>query len=303
MRTNHSHKNFSSALGILLTLAGGILWGFSGACGQFLFTHKAVVSTWLVPVRLLTAGVLMVLFLILTEGKHAFAVWKDRRDALELILFGVFGMSACQFTYFTAIQYSNAGTATVLQYIGPAFVMLWICVRGSRRPTVIECSALALALIGAFLLATHGSLDSLALSPKGLAWGLTSAVTLAIYTLTPMRLLKTFTSVEIVGWGMLIGGILLCGVFRPWEIGVAVDAGLIGGMAGVILCGTILAFPLYFSGLKRIGPGKGSMISAIEPVSAAVFGVAWLGNMMTVHDVIGFACILTMVVLLAAAKD
>ncbi|MBR3867636.1 MAG: EamA family transporter, partial [Butyricicoccus sp.] len=91
-----------------MTLAGGILWGFSGACGQFLFTHKAVVSTWLVPVRLLTAGILMVLFLILTERKRAFAVWKNRRDALELVIFGVFGMSACQFTYFTAIQYSNA---------------------------------------------------------------------------------------------------------------------------------------------------------------------------------------------------
>ena len=300
MQTKNSKENF---LGIVLTLMGGILWGFSGACGQFLFTHKAVVSTWLVPVRLLTAGILMVLFLLLTERKRAFAVWKSRRDALELVIFGVFGMSACQFTYFTAIQHSNAGTATVLQYIGPAFVMLWICMRGGRRPTTIECIALALALTGAFLLATHGSMDSLALSPKGLAWGLTSAVTLAVYTLTPMRLLKTFTSIEVVGWGMIIGGILLCAVFRPWEVAVAVDPGLIGGMAGVILCGTILAFPLYFSGLKRIGPGKGSMISAIEPVSAAVFGVVWLGNAMTVHDLIGFACILSMVVLLAGTKD
>lgn len=295
----NSEKNFSAVLGVLLTLAGGVLWGFSGACGQFLFTQKAVVSTWLVPVRLLTAGILMVLFLFLTEGKRALAVWKNKRNAVELLVFGIFGMSACQFTYFTAIQHSNAGTATVLQYIGPAFVVLWICVRGGRRPRPIECIALVLALTGAYLLATHGSPDTLALSPKGLAWGLTSAVTLAIYTLTPMRLLKTFTSIEIVGWGMLIGGILLCAVFRPWEVAVTFDLGLLGGMTGVILCGTILAFPLYFSGLKRIGPGKGSMISAIEPVAAAVFGVVWLGNAMTVHDIIGFVCILTMVVLLA----
>ena len=69
------------------------------------------------------------------------------------------------------------------------------------------------------------------------------------------------------------------------------------------LLGSIAAFTLYFSGVRRIGPGKGSMISAIEPVSAAVFGVLWLGNIMTVHDLIGFACILTMVVLLARSKD
>ena len=45
------------------------------------------------------------------------------------------------------------------------------------------------------------------------------------------------------------------------------------------------------------------MISAIEPVAAAVFGVLWLGNTMTAHDLIGFACILTMVVLLARSKN
>ena len=47
MRTKNAKENF---FGVLLTLAGGILWGFSGACGQFLFTQKGVVSTWLVPV-------------------------------------------------------------------------------------------------------------------------------------------------------------------------------------------------------------------------------------------------------------
>ena len=300
MRTENAKENF---LGVLLTLTGGILWGFSGACGQFLFTRKAVVSTWLVPVRLLTAGVLMLLYLILTRGKRIFAIWKDARDVRDLLLFGFFGMTGCQFCYFTAIQYSNAGTATVLQYLGPALILVWICLRGKRRPTAVECVALALALTGALLLATHGSLHALALSPQGLFWGLLSALFLAVYTLAPIRLLTVYDSVEIVGWGMLIGGVVLCAVFRPWETAVPVDPGLLGGMAGVILLGSIAAFTLYFSGVRRIGPGKGSMISAIEPVAAAVFGVLWLGNTMTGMDLAGFACILTMVVLLARSKS
>ena len=39
--------------GVLKVFAGGCLWGFSGACGQFLFQNKGMVSSWLVPVRLL----------------------------------------------------------------------------------------------------------------------------------------------------------------------------------------------------------------------------------------------------------
>ena len=46
-------------LGILITLAGGCLWGLSGACGQFLFSEKNACSDWLVPIRLVTAGFLL----------------------------------------------------------------------------------------------------------------------------------------------------------------------------------------------------------------------------------------------------
>ena len=34
--------------GIMMTLAGGGLWGFCGSCGQYLFQYKEVTSGWLV---------------------------------------------------------------------------------------------------------------------------------------------------------------------------------------------------------------------------------------------------------------
>ena len=44
--------------GTILTITGGILWGISGVCGQFLFQNKEVTASWLVPIRLVTAGLL-----------------------------------------------------------------------------------------------------------------------------------------------------------------------------------------------------------------------------------------------------
>ncbi|MFR5718562.1 MAG: hypothetical protein ACLUD9_07660 [Anaerotignum faecicola] len=46
--------------GICLTLAGGICWGLSGCFGQYLFQKKDITADWLVMVRLLLAGVLLV---------------------------------------------------------------------------------------------------------------------------------------------------------------------------------------------------------------------------------------------------
>ena len=40
-------------IGIIITLLGGIFWGLSGACGQYLFEYKNVIANWLVPLRLL----------------------------------------------------------------------------------------------------------------------------------------------------------------------------------------------------------------------------------------------------------
>ena len=66
-----------------------------------------------------------------------------------------------------------------------------------------------------------------------------------------------------------------------------------------VILGTILTFTLYLDGVRRIGPARGSMISAVEPVSASLFAVCWLGTPLTGVDFVGFACIFAMILLLA----
>lgn len=285
--------------GFLMAFAGGCLWGFSGACGQFLFSVRGLTSEWLVPWRLMIAGTLMVLWVLFRRGREAFAIWRKPRHARLLIVFGLFGMTGCQYTYFTAIQHSNAGTATVLQYLGPTLIMLWLCLRSRRAPRPIEVLVIALDLVGIFLLATHGSLHSLALSRQALFWGLLSAVFVAVYTLAPVELLARYDSVSVVGWGMFIGGVVMLAWKRPWTMGVAVDGQIALVLGAIIALGSIAAFTLYLEGVKRIGPAQGSLVSSVEPVSAALFAVFWLGVRLTATDLIGFACILATIVILS----
>jgi len=44
--------------GIILAIAGPLLWGFSGIAAQYLFTVDQVSPQWLVGIRMLGAGVL-----------------------------------------------------------------------------------------------------------------------------------------------------------------------------------------------------------------------------------------------------
>ena len=136
--------------------------GVSGTVAQYLFQHRHFNTEWLTSVRLLVSGALLLGIAYRKEKGRIWAVWKDRRDRIPLLLFGVFGMLGVQYTYFAAIEYGNAA-ATVLQYLVSDHYML-LAIRAKRIPSGKELLAVLLAVAGTFILVTHGNAGSLSIS-------------------------------------------------------------------------------------------------------------------------------------------
>ena len=285
-------KTAAEMIGIIITITGGILWGLSGTCGQFLFEHKGITAKWLVPVRLTTAGLVMLLYFIGREKEEAFRIWKAKRDIVDILVYGIAGLMLCQFTYFYTIELSNAGTATVIQYLAPAIIMVLVCMGEKRMPKIPEVLALVLAVFGIFLIATHGNVHQLAISKETLVVGLISAGTVVVYNLQPKRMLTMYSAPYILAWGMAIGGIVLGLIFKPWEYTVQFDLGVILAMFGVIGLGSIGGFSLYMQGVKMIGPGRASLYSCVEPIAATLLSAVWLKVPFAAIDLVGFACIM-----------
>ena len=78
-----------------MTAAGGLLWGFSGCCGQFLFETRQVQAGWLVALRLFFAGLLLVLAGFALNGRGNLRIFRSRRDTRRLLLFAFCGISFC----------------------------------------------------------------------------------------------------------------------------------------------------------------------------------------------------------------
>ena len=285
--------------GIICALAGGALWGFSGTIGQYLFLEKQMNSQWLTMVRMLVAGVLLLLMVAVHEPGALTAVWRHPRDAARLILFAVLGLMTCQYTYMTAISYSNSATATALQYLGQALILLVTCIRIRKLPDRRESMALLLALAGVFLLTTHGRFGSLVLSPRALLWGMGAAVSCMLYTLLPGRLLSRYGSMAITGYGMLIGGVALGAFTGAWRMKVALDGGAVLGVAAIAVLGTAAAFALYLQGVQNLGGVRASLFACTEPVSAAVIASLWLGTEIALIDWLAIGLILAMAILIA----
>lgn len=285
--------------GMASTLIGGICWGFSGACGQFLFQNYTITSEWLSTTRMLSAGLLLIIIGFFKDKHKMISIWKNGKDALHLILFAVFGLMFSQYTYMTAISHSNAGTATVLQYLGPVMIMIVVCIKHKRLPSIKEALAIFLALMGTFLLATHGNIASLSLTLQGLIWGLLAALGMMLYTLLGGNIVSKYGSITATGYGMLIGGLVLGSITGSFTFSTVLDINALLALMGIILLGTLSAYSLYLTGVSLIGPVKASLIASIEPVSAAVFAFLWLGTSFTLIDILAFILILATVFLLS----
>ena len=274
--------------GMLSTFVGGTLWGVNGVMGNYLFLH-----------RLILAGFLLLGYLYYKKGSKIFDILKNPKDLLQIVLFGLIGMLGTQYTYFSAIQFSNAAIATVLTYFGPTLVLIYMCLREKRKPLKYEIVSICLSSFGVFLLATHGDITSLQISFKALVWGILSALSVVFYTVQPESLLKKYGASIVVAWGMMIGGIFITFVTKPWNINVIFDFVTFLVLMLIIVFGTIIAFILYLTGVNIIGPTKASIIACIEPVAATICAILFLGVRFDFLDLIGFICIISTIFIVA----
>lgn len=289
-------------IGIILTLLGATLWGVSGTSVQFVGNFRNMNLEWLLTMRLITAGLLTVLYGWIRQGNAIFNVFRNWRDTLGLIIFGVFGMALCQYTYFRSIVIAGAGIATVLQYLAPSMIIIYLLVRYGKRPSTGEIISVILALVGTICLMGNNGFSFESFRSDVLFWGLLSAVGVAVYSVSPVRLLATYGTIPIVGFGMLLSGLVAAVLFQQPHSYATWDVWTVVGCFNVVFLGTIVSFNAYLEGVKRIGAVSGSILSSIEPISAAFFGWALLGNQFNWVGILGMAMIIATVIIIALEK-
>ncbi|MCO7176395.1 DMT family transporter [Sporolactobacillus kofuensis] len=296
-------RSWKRAFGIGLVLSGATLWGISGNVAQYLFESEQINAGWLTSVRMITAGLLLLVFTLLSKDRQlTWMIWMQKRTASALLIFGVFGMIGAQYTYFEAVAAGNAATATLLQYLSPVLIMIYLVIRRRRRPSVTELLAVFMALLGVFLIVTKGHPDQISIAPAAVFWGLLAALGGALYSTQPGKILKEYGAGVVVSWGMLIGGTVMSLFYSPWHVDHSFSLNEIVGVSFVIVFGTLLAFYLFLASLKYLNPIETSLLGCAEPLSAALVSVVWMHVPFTLFDWVGMVCIIGTVVTLTFAK-
>ncbi|MCD5191798.1 EamA family transporter [Enterococcus casseliflavus] len=278
-------------VGIVYACSAAALWAVSGIAGQILFTKYGISANWLVSTRLVLSGCLL-LSIGLKDRARLISPFREKKDFIQLLLFSFLGMFLVQFTYFKTIEQSNASFATIIQYTGPFFVLLYAAIAKRQFPSLKTCFWLLVTLLGVTTVASKGQIEQLATSQSALGWGLASAISLAFYSIQPRKLLQKYGSLPIVGWGMLIGGGLGNVVHPMWQIGSQLNVQVILYLLVVILFGTALAYLIFLTSLRYLSSTLATVLTAVEPLLAAFLSIIVFHDHFTVVELVGFMAVI-----------
>lgn len=289
--------------GVLYALIGAITWGLNGTVTQFLFMNYTVNSAWLTSVRMISAGIILLVTIWPTRSQQVRQLFHDGHEVLRVCAFAIFGLLWCQYSYLTAIKYSNSGTATVLQTLCIVLMAIFLAIRHRKLPVPRETLSIFLAFSGVFLVATNGNPSSMIISPQGLFWGLMAAVGAVSYPLLSHDLAWRWHASVVNGPSMIIGGTVLFLALQLWQDMPTLDIFGWLAIAFIVIVGTAVSFTFFIRGIAIIGPMKATLIGTLEPVIATIVSAIWLGTAFHFIEVIGFIFILSTVFLLVLRKS
>ena len=279
-------KQAKSRLWTILAALAAVMWGISGLFAESLFkVSSKITPIWLTQIRLIISGIVLLIIATILHQKP-FLVLKDKKNTLHIIAYGIFGLLPVQVFYFIAIEMANASIATILQFIGPFFVLTYLAVTHQQVLRKLDVLAAILAFIGVFLLSTHGNFNQLAITPLALFFGLLSALGEASYTLIPIKLVKRVSSLVVTGWGMLFAGIGLMIVYPRFPAIPNTPRAWLD-VSAIIIIGTIIPFQIMANALRYVKPSTVSLLDAFEPLSATVGSVLIFGLVMSGMDWLG----------------
>ena len=277
-------------LGALAVAVAASIWGTLGLFAKILYA-QGVSFEALVAARAFVGWLAVLLFLLATQGAWSLRV--ASRDLAFLLPLGLVGIGTFYLLYFYTVRESTIGTAAILLYSAPAFVVVlaWLFLREPLNAAKVF--ALLLTVGGIFLVAGAYDPANLEVSPKVLITGLLSGLTYGLYAIFGRPLTGHLSPAVILSYALAFGSALLVVAALPT---LDTLAGLPAGSYALLLMlavvHTTLAFALYTFGIRHLGAGRAAIVATVEPVVAGILGVTLLSEELTALKVLGALLVL-----------
>jgi drug/metabolite transporter (DMT)-like permease len=299
------------ALGLALVVTGAALFILNAG------VSRVALRAGVDPVSLTTVrvtGTCIVLLLAAALFRRSALRPPTGRLGALVVVHGLVGVAALQWTYFVAIDRLPVGMALLLEFQAPILVALWARFVQHEQVRRRMWVGLGLTMVG--LAATTGIWRGMVFDAVGVAAALGAAVCLATYFLVGEHGVGALDPFRVVLWSFFVASVGLNAVspvtgFATHLLGQ--DAPLLGALAeyaapvwlvlgwGVVL-GTVVPFAVELSALRHLRATTVTMIAMLEPVGVSVLGWLWFFERLDTVAVAGGLAVVGGIVLAQTAR-
>ena len=285
-----------SVLGDILIIIAGLFWGSMGIFVRHL-NALGFTSIQVACLRLVTAGILFAIILLIKDPKGFKISPKDIPLFLALGIVSILFFTCC---YFTAIRLMTMSTAAILLYTSPIWVMILAILFLKEKFSVQKLIALILAFAGCVLVSGFGGKVTVA----GILVGLGSGLGYGLYSIFGTFALKEYSTFTVTCYTFLIAGLGSIFVSNPPDLIAKIQAvdnklSLFGFVLLTSVVTAVIPFMLYTLGLNRTTAGRAAVLATVEPAAATLFGFFVMGETVGPIAIIGILLVFAAIVVLS----
>ena len=275
-------------LGGIIIMVAAFFWGISGTIIKFMF-NQSVDPIKLVNMRLNLSALIGFTVLIIFSRKR---LKVTRAQLKHFAIFGIFGITGVQTTYYYTVSVLNVSMAVFLQFTAPILVVLYCMIFEKEKMTVVKGLSLTIALVGSSLIIFGSGAGIGKLSGIGIFTGIMSSVFCAFYYIYGKKCTNKYDSWTVLIFSLGFGALLYWFVSPPWVLWPTVTMKEFLLALYIAIFATLLPFGLYLLGLRYLLSSTASIIAMLEPVVASLSAFIVLGEAMGVFQILGAVAVM-----------
>ncbi len=199
------------------------------------------------------------------------------------------------------IGYANisSGIASTINFMYPVIVTICMMLFFGEKRSAIDFAAIAASIFGVYLLASGDSIVVEGGNTRlGLICSLISAFSFAAYYIVMKRVrADKIEVVKFTTWIMMLSALyfIICAVVFEGKLTMLSDFKSWLYILGLGLWATMVSNITGVKAIRRIGPTHTSILGALQPVTAVILGVMFLGEHLYFRSCVGIILILAAV--------
>ena len=272
--------------GLLAVSGGALLWGTTGVPVAIVHERTGLSALTIGCLRLIVAALVIA------------AVFGRRlvprvRAAIErhgwwLVVAGV-GLGTYQALYFVGIQYVGVTVSTLVSLaIAPVLLAAWGSWQRRALPDPVALLILSAAIAGLVLVTLRPGASADGPNPTlGLLASLAAGVAYAASTVVNQRLAGAGDPLLLAGTSSAVGAVALVPVALVAGLRWPHDLVSSGWIVYIGVVTTVVAYGLFYQGLRTVSSESAGVLTLLEPLAAAVLAALVLQEQLTALAVVG----------------